>query len=54
MIFNRIKSPYQLVFKAEGFGGVTTKRVDLDVFERWDTLYNRDIKSYVKNGNSGW
>ena len=47
-VFSRIRSPYQIVIKASGFGGITTKRFDLDVFERWDTLYNRDISKYVK------
>ena len=47
-LFTRITSPYQLVVKASGVGGMDTKRVELDVFERWDTLYNRNISKYVK------
>lgn len=47
-LFTRITSPYQLVVKASGIGGMDTKRVELDVFERWDTLYNRNISKYVK------
>ncbi len=54
LLFSRIRNPYQLVFKASGFGGKTTKRISLDVFERWDSLYNRDISKYVENGEYGW
>ena len=50
-LFNRIKKPYQIVIKASGFGGVTTERKDLDVFERWDTLYNRDLSKYILKEN---
>lgn len=47
-LFSRIQKPYTLVFKVSGPLGKTTKRVNLDVFERWDTLYNRDLTSYIK------
>lgn len=47
-LFSRIKEPYEIVFKVSGPSGMTTKRVKLDVFERWDTLYNRDIEKFVK------
>ena len=50
-LFNRINRPYQIVIKASGFGGTTTERIDLDVFERWDTLYNRNLSRYVKKDN---
>ena len=53
-LFTRIKKPYEIVFKATGFGGTTTKRIGLDVFERWDTLYNRSISKYVVNDKLGW
>jgi hypothetical protein len=46
-LFTRIDRPYQLVFKAVNVNGADTKRVSLDVFERWDTLYNRDISKYI-------
>lgn len=48
-LFTRIKRPYQLVFKAKSATGADTKRINLDVFERWDTLYNRDLRSYVES-----
>lgn len=47
-LFSRIQKPYTLVFKVSGPLGKTTKRVELDVFERWDTLYNRDLRPYMK------
>lgn len=50
ILFNRIKNPYQVVIKAYSGEGVRTKSVQLDVFERWDTLYNRDLKQYLKSG----
>lgn len=50
-LFSRIRDPYEVVFKVSGPSGTTTKRVKLDVFERWDTLYNRDIKEYVNEKN---
>lgn len=46
-LFTRIINPYEIVIKATGYGGTTTKRMQLDVFERWDTIYNRDISNYV-------
>ena len=46
-LFSRIRNPYQLVVKVKNANGADTKRVDLDVFERWDTLYNRDLKPYI-------
>ncbi len=50
-LFERISSPYNLVVKVKSYAGADTKRAELDVFERWDTLYNRDLSSYVLGGN---
>ena len=47
-LFSRIRNPYKLVFKVSGVLGATTTRVSLDVFERWDTLYNRDLTPYIR------
>lgn len=47
-LFSKIRKPYKLVFKVKGVMGATTKSVSLDVFERWDTLYNRDLTPYIK------
>lgn len=51
-LFSRITKPYEVVFKASGANGKTTERVKLDVFQRWDTLYNRDLFKYVKENNT--
>lgn len=47
-IFERLDLPYSLVLKAKSEIGVTTKRKELDVFESWNTIYNRDLSKYVK------
>ena len=47
-LFSRICSPYEIKIRAKNEGGTTTKGVKLDVFERWDTIYNRDLSEYVK------
>lgn len=51
-LFSRIKEPYEIVFKVTGPTGKSTKRIKLDVFERWDTLYNRDLSKYIVTNNS--
>lgn len=47
-LLTRISSPYKLKIRASNGGGTVTKSYNLDVFERWDTVYNRNIKEYVK------
>lgn len=47
-IFERIENPYSFVFKAKSEIGITTKRKDLDIFEAWNTIYNRDLSKYIK------
>lgn len=47
-LFSRIRKPYKLVFKVRGTFGATTVSTSLDVYERWDTLYNRDLTPYIK------
>lgn len=47
-LLTRISSPYKLKIRASNAGGTVTKSYNLDVFERWDTVYNRNIKEYVK------
>ncbi len=51
-IFTRRTSPYQIVVKARSETGSDTSRYDLDVFERWDTIYNRDISKYLEKDYS--
>lgn len=47
-LFSRITQPYKIKIRAQNAGGTVTKSIELDVFERWDTVYNRDISEYVK------
>ena len=47
-LFTKITKPYKFVFKVGNNLGKTTKTFELDVFERWDTIYNRDLSKYVK------
>ena len=49
-LFTRISSPYQIVIKAKNPLGADTYRTNLDVFERWDTIYNRDLSQYIERG----
>lgn len=47
-LFNRIRNPYRLVIKAGNYNGGSTETYLLDVAERWDTLFNRDVSKYIK------
>lgn len=47
-LFSKISEPYVIKIRASNDGGTTTKSINLDVFERWDTVYNRDISEYIK------
>lgn len=47
-MFTRITRPYYIKIKASNDGGTITKSIAFDVFERWDTIYNRNITEYVK------
>ncbi len=51
-LFTRISKPYEIVLKVKGATGADTQRVKLDVFERWDTIYNRDLSNYIKEKKS--
>lgn len=46
-LFARKESAYKLVIKAYGGRDVRTKSYTLDIADRWDELYNRDISKYV-------
>lgn len=46
-LFTRKENPYRLVIKASSAKGTKTKTYPLDVAERWDELYNRDISKYI-------
>ena len=47
-LFSRISDPYVIKIYAKNGGGATTRSISLDVFERWDTIYNRNLGEYVK------
>lgn len=46
-LFTKKENPYRLVIRASAGRLVRTKSYGLDVAERWDELYNRDIYKYV-------
>ena len=47
-LFSRKESAYKLVIKVKGGLDYRTKQYTLDIAERWDELYNRDLSKYVK------
>lgn len=47
-LFTRKSSAYTIVLTAYSEDGKRTKTYQLDVAERWDELYNRDISKYIK------
>lgn len=47
-LFSRKERAYQLVVKASNARHTGTEIYYLDVAERWDELYNRDLSKYVK------
>ena len=47
-LFTRKSSAYTVVFTAYSSDGKRTKTYSLDVADRWDELYNRDISKYLK------
>jgi len=52
-LFERITEPYGLIIYPNGD---TEKAIHLrfDVFERWDTVLNRDVTEYVINSDTRW
>ena len=46
-LFTRIRNPYRLVIKAGNYNGGSTETYLLDVVERWDELFNRDVSKYI-------
>lgn len=47
-LFTRKANAYTVVFTAYSSDGKRTKTYSLDVADRWDELYNRDISKYIK------
>ena len=48
-LLERIKEPFRLKLKIYSGSRYITKEIRFDVFERWDTLLNRDISLYLDN-----
>ncbi|MBP3284898.1 MAG: hypothetical protein J6M02_05315 [Clostridia bacterium] len=50
-LFDRMRTPYQLrLYPNQQLDGEI--KLKFDVFERWDTVLNRDISKYLKNSGS--
>jgi len=47
-LFDRMQTPYQLLLYPDGLPESEIK-IKFDVFERWDTVLNRDVSRYLKN-----
>lgn len=52
-LFNKIKDPYKLKIKVNG-EEENCYEIFFDVFERWDTVINRDVSKYIINSESKW
>lgn len=50
LLFSRIREPYQIKIKIEDEEVI----YKFDVFERWDTILNRDASKYITNANQKW
>lgn len=48
-LLDRIKAPFTLKIKLYSGTRFMEKDIKMDVFERWDTLLNRDIRPYIDN-----
>ncbi len=48
-LLDRIKDPFILKLKVYSGLRYIEKDIYLDVFERWDTLFNRDLRPYIHN-----
>lgn len=47
-LFTKKQNPYRLVIMSGNYLGTSTKTYALDIAERWDELFNRDISKYIK------
>lgn len=52
-LFDRKTKPYELVIYLNG-DKEKSMRFKFDVFERWDTVLNRDIRKFVINSDTKW
>lgn len=53
MLFDRIKEPYTMIIYPNG-DKEKAVYIEFDVFERWDTILNRDVTKYVTNSSTKW
>ena len=49
-LFSRISEPYKIKIQI----GDREYIYEFDVFERWDTVLNRDASKYITNSNQKW
>ena len=47
-LFTRITQPYIFYFKARSQVGTVTHIKKIDIFETWNTLYNRDLTKHIR------
>jgi len=52
-LLDRIIKPYELVIRKNG-EKENEIRAKFDVFERWDTILNRNVSSYLSNYSEKW
>lgn len=52
-LFSRITRPYELAIYLNG-DSKTAVHLPFDVFERWDTILNRDVTKYIVNSDTKW
>ena len=52
-LFERINTPYSLAIYPNG-NREKAVYLDFDVFERWDTVLNRDVTEYIVNSDTKW
>ena len=52
-LFNRRISPYEIIIYLNGDRENFIK-IKFDVFERWDTVLNRNVSSYISNFEDKW
>lgn len=51
-LFDRIAEPYELVIRENG--QTNNNIIKFDVFERWDTILNRNVSAYLSNYSEKW
>ena len=52
-LFDRISEPYKIIIRENGDRTNETV-IKFDVFERWDTVLNRNVSEYLSNYLEKW